>query len=92
MTQTTLSFGVVLLYWVVCPFGAAVPIERIQKRGQIDCFPVVPPTTPFYWWDCANAVLDINAKNPNSHNVPYVFGSDIGATYSNDVYSWTSGS
>ena len=69
-----------------------MPIERIQKRGQIDCFPVVPPTTPFYWWDCANAVLDINAKNPNSHNVPYVFGSDIGATYSNDVYSWTSGS
>ncbi len=92
MAQITLTFGILLLYWVVCPFGAGAPTDRIQKRSPINCFPVVPPTKPFYWWDCANAVLDINAKRPNSNNVPYVFGSDSGATYTNDVYSWTSGS
>ena len=92
MTQIKLPFAVLLLYWVGWPFGAAVPIDRILKRGQVDCFPVVPSDTPFYWWDCANAVLEINAKSPNSNNVPYVFGSDLGATHTNDVYSWTSGS
>ena len=92
MTQIKLYFAVLFLYWIGCPFGAAVPIDQIQKRGQVDCFPVHPPNTPFFWWDCANAVLDINAKSPNFNNVPYVFGSDLGATHTNDVYSWTSGS
>ena len=86
-----LPFDILLLYWVVFPFGTAVPIDRIKRRGQVNCFPVVPPTKPFYWWDCANAVLDINARSPNSNNVPYVFGSDVGANYTNDVYSWKSG-
>lgn len=92
MTQITLPLRILLLYWVVGPFGAGAPIDRIQERDVINCFPVVPPTKPFYWWDCANAVLDINAKNPHLNNVPYVFGSDAGATYTNDIYSWTSGS
>ena len=92
MTQIKLHYAVLLLYWVGRPFGAAMPIDQIQKRGPVDCFPVVPPDTPFYWWDCANAVLEINGKSPNSNNVPYVFGSDLGATHTNDVYSWTSGS
>ena len=92
MTQITLPFAILLLSWMVCPFGAGAPIDHIQKRSAINCFPLVPPTKPFYWWDCMNAVLDINAKNPNSNNVPYVFGPDEGANYTNDVYSWTSGS
>ena len=90
MTQIKLHF--LLLYWVVCPFGAAVPVDRIQTRVPVSCFPVLPPTKPFYWWDCANAVLEINVKSPNSNNMLYVFGSDVGATHTNDVYSWTSGS
>ena len=92
MTQITLPFAFLLLYLTGWPLGAAVPIDRIQKRGQVNCFPVVPPNTPFHWWDCANAVLEINAQSPNFNNVPYVFGSDIGATHTNDIYSWTSGS
>ena len=92
MTQITLAFGILLLYWVACPFGYGAPIDRIQKRSPVYCFPVVPPTTPFSWLDCMNAVLTINAKNPNLNGVPYVFGSDVGATHTDDVYSWTSGS
>ena len=92
MTQIKLHYAVLLLYWVGWAFVAAVPIDQIQKRGQVNCFPVNPPNKPFFWWDCANAVLEINAKNPNFNNVPYVFGSDLGATHTNDVYSWTSGS
>ena len=92
MTQIKLHYAVLLLYWVGWAFVAAVPIDQIQKRGQVNCFPVDPPNKPFFWWDCANAVLDINAKSPNFNNVPYVFGSDLGATHTNDVYSWTSGS
>ena len=92
MTQITLALGILLLYCVACPFGDGAPIDRIQKRSPVDCFPVVPPTTPFSWLDCMNAVLTINAKNPNFNGVPYVFGSDVGATHTDDVYSWTSGS
>ena len=92
MTQITITFSILLVSWMVCSFGAGAPIDHIQKRSAINCFPLVPPTQPFHWWDCMNAVLDINAKDPNSNNVPYVFGSDEGANYTNDVYAWTSGS
>ncbi|KAL2040044.1 hypothetical protein N7G274_007447 [Stereocaulon virgatum] len=71
--------------------GEGSPLSQgLAKRGQSYCFPINPPR-PLHWWDCANAVLQINAENPNFNNVPYSFGTELGATYSDELYTWVSG-
>jgi hypothetical protein len=71
--------------------GEGSPLSRrLAKRGPSYCFPINPPR-PLLWWDCANAVLQISAENPNFNNVPYSFGTELGATYSEELYTWVSG-
>ena len=71
-------------------FVVTFPLDHgLGKRNEIRCFPNIPPQ-PFNYLDCVNAANDINRGGVNN-NVPYVFGTDVGATHTDDVYSWQSG-
>ena len=91
MSKKSAPLLITSLLFLLSRFGESLPVNQgLEKRDPLYCFPINPPT-PFFWWDCANAVLQINAESPNSNNVPYIFGTELGATYSNDVYQWESG-
>ena len=64
--------------------------QGLAKRSRSYCFPINPPR-PLLWWDCLNAVLQISAENPNFNNVPYSFGTELGASYSDELFTWVSG-